>query len=311
MKRNRPRLGIGILCRLLGKTRHAYYDHIWRKDNTVVKEDIVLQLVHELRSSLPRLGTRKLHHLLGPLLKEHDITIGRDYLFDLLQDHKLLIRQRRRKVITTNSRHWMRKYSNLVRDLKITRPEQVWVSDITYIRMANQWGYLSLITDACSRRIMGWSFRQDMEAQGCIDALEMALKNRIYNKSLIHHSDRGSQYCSKNYVGMLIKNNVAISMTENGDPYENALAERMNGIIKAEFNLYNSQAGFEQTKLLIQKSINAYNQLRPHGSCNNLTPDQAHLRKEQLPKRWKNYRKNIKFDKTACIASSGLTNTAV
>lgn len=311
MKRNRPRLGIGVLCRLLGKTRHAYYDHIWRKDSTVVKEDIVLQLVHELRSELPRLGTRKLHHMLEPLLKEHGITIGRDYLFNLLQDHKLLIRQRRRKVITTNSRHWMRKYSNLVKDLKVTRPEQIWVSDITYIRMVNQWGYLSLITDACSRKIMGWSFRQDMEAQGCIDALEMALKNRIYYQPLIHHSDRGSQYCSKNYVGMLIKNNVAISMTENGDPYENALAERMNGIIKAEFNLYNSQAGFEQTKLLIQKSINAYNQLRPHGSCDNLTPDQAHLREENLPNRWKNYRKNINFDNTACIASSGLTNTAV
>lgn len=297
MKQNHPRLGIGLLCRLLGKTRHAYYDHLWRKDSTVVKEEVVLQLVHEIRSSLPRLGTRKLYHMLEPLLKEHDIKIGRDYLFNLLQDHKLLIRQRKRKVITTNSRHWMKKYSNLVRDLKITRPEQLWVSDITYIRMVNQWGYLSLITDACSRKIMGWSFRSDMEAQGCIDALEMAFKNRIYNEPLIHHSDRGSQYCSKNYVGVLIKNNAAISMTENGDPYENALAERMNGIIKAEFNLYNSQIGFEQTKLLIQKSINAYNQLRPHGSCDNLTPDQAHLHTEQLPKRWKNYRKNINFEK--------------
>lgn len=297
MKRNHPRLGIGLLCRLLGKTRHAYYDHLWRKDNTIIKEDIVLQLVHEFRSSLPKLGTRKLHHMLEPLLKEHNIAIGRDYLFDLLQDHKLLIRQRRRKVITTNSRHWMKKYSNLVRDLKITRPEQVWVSDITYIRMVNQWGYLSLITDACSRKIMGWCFRTDMEAQGCIEALEMAFKNRIYNEPLIHHSDRGSQYCSKNYVGMLIKNNVAISMTENGDPYENALAERINGILKAEFNLYNSQAGFEQTKLLIQKSINAYNQLRPHSSCDFLTPDKAHLREEQLPKRWKNYRKTFNFDK--------------
>lgn len=253
MKRNHPRLGIGLLCRLLGKTRHAYYDHLWRKDDRVVKEDIVLQLVHEFRSSLPKLGTRKLHHLLEPLLQEHNIAIGRDYLFDLLQDHKLLIRQQRRKVITTNSRHWMKKYSNLIKDLKVTRPEQVWVSDITYIRMVNQWGYLSLITDACSRKIMGWSFRTDMEAQGCIDALEMAFKNRIYNESLIHHSDRGSQYCSKNYVGMLLKNNVSVSMTENGDPYENALAERMNGILKAEFNLFNSQVGFEQTKLLIQK----------------------------------------------------------
>ena len=298
MKRNYPRVGVGLLCRLLGKTRHAYYDHIWRRNNTVVKEHIVLQLVHELRSSLPRLGTRKLHHMLEPLLREHNIMIGRDYLFNLLQDHKLLIRQRKRKIITTNSRHWMKKYSNLVKGIKIIRPEQVWVSDITYIRMVNQWGYLSLITDACSRRIMGWAFRQDMEAQGCIDALEMALKDRIYNEPLIHHSDRGSQYCSKNYVGMLINNNVAISMTENGDPYENALAERMNGIIKLEFNLYNSQAGYEHTKLLIQKSIEAYNQLRPHGSCDNLTPDKAHLRSEQLPKRWKNYRKNIIFDKT-------------
>jgi transposase InsO family protein len=297
MKQNHPRLGIGLLCRLLGKTRHAYYDHLWRKDSTVVKEDIVLQLVYDIRSTLPRLGTRKLHHMLEPLLKEHHITIGRDYLFNLLQDHKLLIRQRKRKVITTNSRHWMKKYSNLIKNMKITRPEQLWVSDITYIRMVNQWGYLSLITDACSRKIMGWSFRTDMEAQGCIDALEMAFKHRIYNELLIHHSDRGSQYCSKNYVGILLKNNVAISMTENGNPYENALAERMNGIIKAEFNLYNSQVGFEQTKLLIEKSINAYNQLRPHGSCDNLTPNQAHLRKEQLSKTWKNYRKNSNFEK--------------
>lgn len=311
MKRNRPRLGIGLLCRLLGKTRHAYYDHLWRKDNTIVKEDLVLQLVHKVRSSLPRLGTRKLHYMLEPLLTGHGISIGRDYLFDLLREHKLLIRQRRRTVVTTNSRHWMRKYSNLVKGVEILRPEQVWVSDITYIRMTNQWGYLSLITDACSRKIMGWSFRQDMEAQGCIDALEMAFKNRIYNEALIHHSDRGSQYCSKNYVGMLIKNNVAISMTENGDPYENALAERVNGIIKSEFNLYSSNVGYEQTKLLVQKSINAYNELRPHGSCDNKAPDHAHLIKKQLPKRWKNYRKKITFEITACITPTGLTNTDV
>lgn len=311
MKQNHPLLGIDLLCRLLGKTRHAYYDHLWRKDTKVVKEDIVLQLVYELRSSLPRLGTRKLHYMLEPLLKEHGITIGRDYLFNLLQDHKLLIRHRKRKVITTNSRHWMKKYANLVKGMKITHPEQVWVSDITYIRMVNQWGYLSLITDACSRKIMGWSFRQDMEAQGCIDALEMALSKRIYDHKLIHHSDRGSQYCSKNYVGLLIENKVAISMTENGDPYENALAERMNGIIKAEFNLYNSQTGFEQTKLMVQRSIDAYNQFRPHGSCDNLTPDQAHLRDEQLPKRWKNYPKITKFDQNSCIVPTGLTNTTV
>lgn len=297
MKQNCPHLGIGFLCGLLGKTRHAYYDHLWRKDSRALKEDIVLQLVNKLRHSLPRLGTRKLHYLLLPLLKEHNITIGRDYLFGLLYDHRLLIRQRRRKVTTTNSRHWMRKYSNLVRDLQITRPEQLWVSDITYIRMINQWGYLSLVTDACSRRIMGWSFRADMETQGCIDALEMAFKSRVYNEPLIHHSDRGSQYCSKNYVGILLENKVAISMTENGDPYENALAERVNGILKSEFNIYNSNTGFEQTRLLVQKSIEAYNGLRPHSSCDFLTPDQAHCNNEQLRKRWKNYRKIVTFEK--------------
>ncbi|WP_244904423.1 IS3 family transposase, partial [Polaribacter gangjinensis] len=159
----------------------------------------------------------------------HQISFGRDYLFDLLSEHKLLIRQRKRKAITTDSRHWMRKYSNLIKEVDITRPEQVWVSDITYIRLPNQWGYLSLITDAYSRKIMGYSFRQDLAAEGCINALKMALSNRLYDKSIIHHSDRGSQYCSHNYVDLLLKNNISISMTENGDPYENALAERVNG----------------------------------------------------------------------------------
>jgi putative transposase len=246
--------------------------------------------VHQLRSQLPRLGTRKLQYKLTPLLAAHGLTIGRDYLFDLLDCHKLLIRQRKRKAITTDSRHWMHKYTNLVRDLACTRPEQLWVSDITYIRMGTQWGYLSLITDAYSRQIMGYCLRTDMAAQGCVDALQMALDNRQYpNEPLIHHSDRGSQYCSAAYVGLLIGNRMAISMTENGDPYENALAERMNGIIKAEFNLYNSQLGFEATGQLINTSITAYNEQRPHGSCDFLTPQQAHQQQGTLKKRWKQY----------------------
>ena len=193
----------------------------------------------------------------------------------------------------------MRKYSNLVKGLVVTRPEQVWVSDITYIRLTNQWGYLSLITDAYSRKIMGFSFRQDLAAEGCIDALKMALSQRLYNDTIIHHSDRGSQYCSHNYVDVLLKNNIAISMTDNGDPYENALAERVNGIIKTEFNLYSSPHGFEQTTNQINKSIKAYNELRPHASCDYLTPNQAHLLSERLNKRWKNYTKNFNYEKTA------------
>jgi transposase InsO family protein len=284
---------------LFGKTRHAYYDSIWRKENSLVKEDIILQEVVKIRKDLPRLGTRKLHYVLQAKLVSHQISFGRDYLFDLLSEHKLLIRQRKRKAITTDSRHWMRKYSNLVKGLVVTRPEQVWVSDITYIRLTNQWGYLSLITDAYSRKIMGFSFRQDLAAEGCIDALKMALSQRLYNDTIIHHSDRGSQYCSHNYVDVLLKNNIAISMTENGDPYENALAERVNGIIKTEFNLYSSPLGFEQTTNQINKSIKAYNELRPHASCDYLTPEQAHIKSEKLNKRWKNYTKSFNYEKTA------------
>jgi len=239
---------------------------------------------------MPRLGTRKLHYLLVPLLTEHGIRLGRDELFDLLGEHKLLIRQRKRKVITTNSRHWMHKWPNQVSKLLVLRPEQLWVSDITYIRLINQWGYLSLITDAYSRQIMGYCFRIDMSAQGCIEALQMALNNRSYPQvKLIHHSDRGSQYCCYDYVKLLHDNHIAISMTENGDPYENALAERMNGIIKGEFNLYESRAGFEPTKQLIQQSIQVYNQQRPHSSCDMLTPEVAHQQKGKMKKRWKNY----------------------
>jgi len=290
MKKDYPRLSWEVLCRLFGKTRHAYYDHLWRSGNDSLKEDIILQLVYQIRGWLPRLGTRKILFLLQPQLASHGITAGRDYLFDLFDAHKLLIRQRKKKVFTTDSRHWMHKYSNRVKGLDIMRPEQLWVSDMTYIRVINQWGYLSLITDAFSRKIMGYCFRSDMLAIGPIGALQMALDNRSYSgQTLIHHSDRGSQYCSKDYVDLLGSEKIAISMTERGDPYENALAERMNGILKGEFNLYSSSGNFEQTYGKIHSSIKAYNELRPHGSCDYLTPSQAHQQGNVLKKRWKSY----------------------
>ncbi|HXB07481.1 MAG TPA: IS3 family transposase [Puia sp.] len=279
-----------VLCGLFGKTRHAWYDRQWREQQEVFTDEIILQAVHKIRQQLPRVGTRKLQELIAPELATHGIEVGRDYLFDLLAQHKLLVRQRKRKVYTTDSRHWMRKYSNLTPQLVIHRPEQLWVSDMTYIRIQNQWGYLSLITDAWSRKIMGFCLRGDMLAEGCIAALQMALDNRAYREQpLIHHSDRGSQYCCKQYVDLLTHAGIAISMTENGDPYENALAERVNGIIKGEFNLYSSQFSFEQTCQRVQESITAYNELRPHGSCDNLTPSQAHQTLTPMKKRWKSY----------------------
>lgn len=290
MKSDYPDLSKEVLCRLFGKTRHALYDHLWRQQDGTIKEEIILQLVHKIRADLPRLGTRKLLFLLDTELRSHHIHIGRDALFDLLGAHKLLIRQRKRKIVTTNSRHWMRKYANLIKNVEIIRPEQVWVSDITYIRMNNQWGYLSMITDAFSRKIMGYCFRNDLSAQGCVEALQMALSNRQYNEEkLIHHSDRGTQYCCKDYIDLLTSTGVSISMTENGDPYENALAERMNGIIKNEFNLHNSHLSFDDTHHLIIRSIDAYNRQRPHGSCDYLTPLKAHNQTKVLNKRWKKY----------------------
>jgi putative transposase len=258
----------------------------------VYTDDIILKYVEEQRKQLPRLGTRKLHYKIAPLLEAHGIKVGRDYLFDLLERHKLLIRQRKRKVITTDSRHWMHKYETLIKDIDCRRPEQIWVSDITYIRMGHQWGYLSLITDAYSRKIMGYCLRTDMLADGPVEALQMAINNRKYkDQPLIHHSDRGSQYCSEKYVKVLKENKISISMTQNGDPYENALAERVNGILKMEFNLYGSQHGFEQSCLMVKESITTYNSLRPHSSCDYLTPEQAHLLKGHISKRWKAYPK--------------------
>lgn len=288
-----PKLGIRYLCSLFGKTRNAYYDYLVRRDQSILYNDIVMHYVNEIRSNLPRLGTRKLQHLLTPKLETHGIKIGRDALFNILSDNKLLIRQRKRKAITTDSRHWMKKYNNLIVGLEITRPEQVWVSDITYIRMIHNWAYLSLITDAFSKKIMGFCLRMDLLTEGCIEALNMALSNRMYNESLIHHSDRGSQYCSQSYIKILMKNDIAVSMTQKGDPYENAIAERVNGIIKTEFDLNSSQLSFEQTLLKVKNAIENYNEMRPHLSCNFLTPNQAHLEALPMLRRWKNYSKTF------------------
>jgi transposase InsO family protein len=251
-------------------------------------------MVLEIRKQLPRVGTRKLLHMLQPKLAEHTLHAGRDYLFNLLSEYRLLIRSRKRKVITTDSHHWMHKYSNLIQQLEINRPEHLWVSDITYIKLINGFVYLSLVTDGYSKKIVGYNLHKTLSAEGCFEAMNMALDGRIQKHlPLIHHSDRGVQYCCKKYVDILCENNIAISMTNNGDPYENAIAERLNGILKTEFNLYSSQFGYEQTCNLVENCIRNYNEIRPHASCDYLTPNQAHQTSGLLKKRWKNYYKPV------------------
>jgi putative transposase len=287
-----PDVSVKRLCSLFGKTRHAHYDYLSRLEHNILIQDVVIHQVDLIRADLPKLGTRKLHFMLKGVLLKHGITIGRDYLFDLLCSRGMLIKRRRRRCITTDSNHWMRKYDNLIKEMEITRAEQLWVSDITYLTLNKSFVYLSLITDAYSHQIMGYQVQNDLSAEGCIGALKMALLKRTSPKlTLVHHSDRGSQYCSKSYVDLLKDGNLAISMTQSGSPYDNAIAERVNGILKTEFEIEQNTGSMAQLKLKIARVINVYNNLRPHDSCESLTPEQAHLRTGILGKNWKNYRK--------------------
>jgi transposase InsO family protein len=228
--------------------------------------------------------------MLTETLKEHKIKIGRDKLFDLLEEYGMLVRRRkRRKVSTTDSNHPFRKYPNLVRELKAIRPNQLWVSDITYIRIADGFGYLSLVTDAYSRKIVGYCLYPTLQKDGPVAALRMAISSlpATTAESLIHHSDRGRQYCCEAYVSVLMDRKVTISMTEKGDPYENALAERMNKTMKEEFLLGDGFGCFELASAAVSKAVNTYNVLRPHDSCNHLTPEVAHQQQGPLPMKWK------------------------
>ncbi len=224
---------------------------------------------------MPRLGTRKLYYLLKPKLNELGIKLGRDGLFDYLREHRLLVKPKRSYTKTTDSRHWMKKHPNLVQDLHINRPEQVFVSDITYVESAEGVHYLSLVTDRFSRKIMGYHLSENMTAVEVVKAVKQALKARVTSDSLIHHSDRGSQYCSALYQAELRKNGVSPSMTDGYDCYQNALAERINGILKQEFLLLKCNS-FKELKRLIEESIQIYNTIRPHLSLGMKTPEEVH-----------------------------------
>jgi len=288
MKESHIKTGIGQLCVLFGKSRDSYYKKERNHQKWLNKQQIVLEMVAMIRRELDHIGTTKLYRMLKKPFEEHSIKMGRDSLHRLLRENGLIIRPKKRYVITTNSNHWMKKYPNLIKGLNINRPELLWVSDITYIQVGDGFCFLSLITDAYSRRIMGYCLYPTLEAQGCINALKMALANKVnYNGRHIHHSDRGSQYCSADYVGILQTAEIEISMTENGDPYENAIAERVNGILKYEFNLNHVFADHTEAVEAVDRSINAYNILRPHMSCNYLTPMEAHQMTGDLKKHWK------------------------
>ncbi|MFM9053065.1 MAG: IS3 family transposase [Bacteroidota bacterium] len=310
MRQTFPNESLEGLCALFGVTRQAYYEAQAHERKITIVNTLVLGFVSEFRKDIPMLGTRKLQHLLIPRFELHGIKMGRDRLFDLLRFHGLLIRRRKRMVKTTDSHHWLKKYPNLTLDIVLTGPEQLWVSDITYIRTQQGFSYLSLITDAYSRKIMGYALCPTLEAVGCIEALQMAIANRKRDSlfTLIHHSDRGIQYCSAKYIELLRSECIEISMTQSGSPYENALAERVNGIIKNEFYSKQIYQNHQAAKIQIDKIVTRYNSLRPHSSIDFLTPEEAHLKSGIIAKRWKKY-PTKKRSVSACEFSEASTES--
>lgn len=270
---------------MFGFSKQSYYKRFIPKKTINYNE--VKGLIMSVRSYLPRSGGRKVYHIISKDLQRKEIKIGRDKLFDYMRSEGLLVPTKKKYYKTTNSKHWMRKYPNIIKNIEITRPEQVWVADITYLNVKKKHYFLHLITDAYSKRIVGYELSDNMNSSTTLNALNKAISERLYNKELIHHSDRGSQYCSSGYTQTLLNNNIKISMTQESDPYENAIAERVNGILKSEFGLDNIFDDYELLKLQVIQSIALYNQLRPHMSIGLLTPNQAHKQNSIKIKTWK------------------------
>lgn len=276
------------ICSMFGKTRQAWYDNTHRKEEQQMEDVLVLSMVREIRKDHKHMGTDKILVMLAEQFEQHHIKIGRDKLHALLAQHGMLVRLRKYKPRTTNSNHPYKRYKNTVRDLIVLSACKLWVSDITYIRTAKGFTYLSLITDCYSHKIVGWCLWHSLESAGVLNALRMALESNPEHKGLIHHSDRGIQYCCHDYVQELEKHKIGISMTENGDPYENAVAERVNGILKMEYDLEKTFTDYYQAQEQVKLAVKLYNNSRPHKSCDMLTPAAAHKRTGELKKHWKN-----------------------
>lgn len=290
MKQFYPSTGLEKLCGLFGKTRQAFYDQGWRSSDEQLEEAFIIDKVKTIRKRIEGIRGLQLHGMLKEELQLHNIHIGRDAFYDLLRKHNLLIKVRKRYAITTNSNHPYYKWPDLTGNIITTAIEQLWVSDITYLRTKNGFVYLSLITDAYSRKIMGYHLSQYLKAHGCIIALNKAiagLSTEKEKRKLIHHSDRGIQYCCQSYITILQNNNINISMTQTGSPYDNAIAERVNGILKHQVGLNQVFANYAAAIDAVCKAIEAYNCLRPHMSISNLTPQKAHITKQPLFKKWK------------------------
>lgn len=234
----------------------------------------------EKRKRQPKIGGKKLHWMLKKDLEKLNYKVGRDKFFKILGENQLLIYRKRRYAKTTNSRHRFRVYNNLITNLEIERINQVFVCDITYLRREGGFIYLALVTDLYSRKIVGYSVSESLSTEISIAALKMALKGVLEPGRLIHHSDRGVQYCSGKYTEILKGKGIKISMGERGNPYENAVAERVNGILKEEFLLEQRFRTLREAKIAVKESIQIYNEERPHMSIEYKTPSEKYEEKK-------------------------------
>lgn len=282
------------MCSVFGYSKQAYYKQLHQNTSAIVKEEAIVGLIKKKREIWKRGSGRNLHQCLKPEFEKHGIKIGRDKFFDVLRNNQLLIKSKRFRTKTTCSYHHFNRYKNLIEGAVPLRCNEIWVADITYLWLKPQdkFCYLSIITDLYSRKIVGHHVHVSLSVKGCIEALKQALKIRKNKtESLIHHSDRGVQYCCHDYVRLLQKQNIQISMTQTGDPLENAVAERIHRTIKEEFT-NDRQINFcniEEAKKEIKKFIEFYNSQRPHRSVQWLTPNQAHQCTGTLKRVWKSY----------------------
>lgn len=276
---------------MLGYSPQAYHKKQKRNVVQLSNEHLILQQIDAFRKYQPRCGGRKLFIMLQPFFKQHNITMGRDNFFALLARNKLLVRKRNRNVYTTNSKHHFYRYPNLVKGFTPLKAHELWVADITYIPLKNRFAYLFLITDAYSRKIVGFHVSDDMKVSSATLALRKALAQKPPETIVIHHSDRGIQYCSTAYVQLLQQHHAHISMTQNGDPYENAIAERVNGILKTEL-VSKYYDNIDLAAMHIARCITIYNYRRRHSSLNWQIPDDVHKQQGPQIRRWKNYYQN-------------------
>jgi len=263
----------------MGISRQAYYKQCQCESRRAERDEKVIALVTHIRLRQPRLGTRKLQHLLRAALTQAGIKLGRDGMFNILRNARLLVRTRRAYHKTTDSHHRFRRHPNLLKDgpqkVVPTGAEQVWVADITYLATAGAFVYLSLVTDVWSRKIVGYHVHDSLQTEQVSEALKMALRGRTTRQPLIHHSDRGIQYCSAYYQQLHQRHGLTCSMTDGYDCYQNALAERINGILKTEL-LLQRPTDLDQAARMVRQSVQIYNEERPHHSLKYKTPDEVH-----------------------------------